>query len=184
MMMVVEQKIINSIDTANLYLAADTSDISLFWYLFILIFIIVCLVLIFLIYIFSNKPDDWEHVSILEEESGTGKLGYIADSVNIMEPDYTDTAPLKNHIQMLFFEKMNTIHHISINEIHDMKKNNPDKLAQIIKDPYITDFILNFERYDIKQSFWDRFEKKQTYYKNKYLKDLNKVLDKMEVWGE
>ncbi len=183
-MMVVEQIMIDSLDTKNLYLATDTSDISLLWYLFILIFIIICFVLIFLIYIFSNKPDDWEHFSILEEESGTGKLGYIADSVKIMQPDYTDAAPLRNHIQMLFFEKMNTIHNLSINEIHDMKQKNPKKLAQLIKDPYITDFILNFEKYDIKQGFWDRFEKKQTYYKNKYLKDLNKVLDKMEAWGE
>jgi len=62
-----------------------------------------------------------------------------------MSVDYSDNAPLKKHIEMMFFEKIRTIYGFSIGELVEMKNNDPNKLRALIKDKDISDWILNIK---------------------------------------
>jgi len=65
-----------------------------------------------------------------------------------------------------------------------LKRKNPEKLHYIIKDKEIVDFILNFENKEEKRKFGDSFKQNRSNKREKYYKDINLILDKMEALGE
>ena len=64
----------------------------------------------------------------------------------------------------------------------ELKNSNPDRLIQIIQDKDIVNWIINNEKIKRQKSGW--FGKKTRSDKEEYLKSINLILDKMEVWGE
>jgi len=167
----------------NLLVTQSTDD-SLVWYFFMIFLIVVGIVAGVLIFIYSKKPEDWEHIPIIDEYYAPGKLQYLVDSVKTMPIDYSDVSPMKEYIQIIFFEKIRASHGITVRELFKMKEKNPRKLANIIKDKEIVDFILNFESKEEKVGFGNFFKRDKIDVRKKYFGELNSVLDKMEVWGE
>jgi len=166
------------------FLATQSTDDSLVWYFFMIFLIIVGIIAGVLIFIYSKKPDEWEHKPIIDEYFAPGKLQYLVESIKAMPIDYSDESPMKEYIQIIFFEKIRSSHGISVRELFNMKEKNPRKLANIIKDKEIVDFILNFKKKEEKTGFENLFKKDKIDLRKKYFGDLKIVLDKMEVWGE
>ena len=165
-------------------LAVKGTDDSLVWYFFLIFLVIVGTVAGILIFIYSKTPTDWEHKPTIDEYFIPGKLHYLVDSVKMMPIDYSDTSPMKEYIEMIFFEKIRASHGITVRELFNLKEKNPNKLAEIIKDQNIVDFILNFQSKEKKSKFGDFFKRDKIELREKYFMDINLVLERMEVWGE
>ena len=164
-------------------LTTDNSIGPALWYFFMITLIVGGIIVALMLFIRSKQPENWEHKPITDENYATGSLTHLAESIRSMSVDYSDRAPLKNHIEMMFFEKIRTIHGFSIGELVEMKNNDPNKLRALIKDKEISDWILKIKPKE-KKSSQGFFDKDKTSKKERYLMDINKVLDKMEVWGE
>ena len=164
-------------------LTTDNSIGPALWYFFMITLIVGGIIAALVIFIRSKQPENWEHKPITDENYATGSLTHLAESIRSMSVDYSDHAPLKNHIEMMFFEKIRTTHGFSIGELVEMKNNDPNKLRALIKDKEISDWILNINSKE-KKSSQGFFDKDKTSKKERYLMDINKVLDKMEVWEE
>ena len=83
-------------------------------------------------------------------------------------------------MQSIFFEKFRSIRGVSPEELMDLKTKDRTRLHQIIGDDEITDWILGIKKK--KEGFLVKREKIGR--KEKYLMDINSILDKMEAWGE
>ena len=168
----------------NNLMVSKGSDDPLVWYFFLIFLLVVGIVAGVLIFIFSKTPDDWRHKPTIDEYYVPGKLRYLADSVKTMPIDYSDTSSMKEYIQIIFFEKIRTLYGITGKELFELKTKNPNKLYEIIKDKEIMDFIFNFESKEEKIKFGDYFKRDKIDLREKYFRDINSVLEKMEVWGE
>ena len=173
-----KQKLISQV------MAVNNSDVSVVWFLFLILFIICGLLAVALLLIYSKRPEEWEHGTLVRSDLGLGKRSDVSLSVKAMPVDYSDESMIKNHIQTLFFEKMKSTHGLNNAEIYELMQRHPEKLREVVNDKDISDFILNFEKKQEERSFWDFLEKNEKSRKNRYLKNLEIVLDKMEVWGE
>jgi hypothetical protein len=159
-------------------LATDNPIGPALWYFFMITLIIGGIIAILVLFIRSKQPEDWEHKPITDENYTTGSLTHLADSIRSMSVDNT---LLKNHIEMMFFEKIRTTHGFSIGELIEMKNKDPNKLRALIKDEEISDWILSINHKEKKTS-QGFFNKEKISKKERYLMDINKVLDRMERW--
>ena len=162
-------------------LTTDNSIGPVLWYFFMIALIVGGIIATLVLFIRSKQPEDWEHKPLADENYASGSLTHLADSIRSMSVDYSEHAPLKNHIEMMFFEKIRTIHGFSIGELIEMKNKNPNKLRALINDNNISDWILNINRI-VKKPSQGFFDKDKISKKERYLMDINKVLDRMEVW--
>jgi len=163
-------------------LAANTSIDSLIWNVFLLLFIVGGSIGAVILYLYSKKPEDWKHESKIDGGYNTGKLKSLAESIKINPIDGSSIAPVKRLIQTIFFEKFRSIRGVSPEELMDLKTKDKVRLRQIIGDEEIADWIL-----DVKQKKENReyfFKREKIGKKERYLMDINSVLDKMEAWGE
>jgi len=65
---------------------------------------------------------------------------------------------------------------LSNEEILKLKEKDKNKLRDVIKDDEIVDWIYNIKK---KKGKKDKMDTKE-----KYLMDVNQILDKMEAWGK
>ena len=161
---------------------ANTSIDSLIWNVFLMLFIVGGSIGAVILYLYSKKPEDWKHESKIDGGYNTGRLKNLADSIKINPIDESSTAPVKRLIQTIFFEKFRSIRDVSPMELMDLKTKDKVRLRQIIGDEEIADWIL-----DVKQKKENReyfFKRAKIGKKERYLMDINSVLDKMEAWGE
>ena len=176
--------ILNQILCNNNLLVTKGSDDPLVWYFFLFFLLIIGIVAGVLIFYYSKNPKDWEHIPTIDDYFAPGKLQYFAESMKMMPVDYSDTSSMKEYIQIIFFEKIRASHGISVRELFKLKEQNPNKLSEIIKDKEIIDFIYNFEKKEEKIGLFNYFKKDKINLREKYFKDINLILEKMEVWGE
>jgi len=160
------------------FLTTQNSIGPALWYFFIILLVIVGIIATLLLFIRSKQPINWEHKTLTEENYVSGSLSNLAQSIKSMPIDYSQNSPLRNHIEMMFFEKIRTTHGFSVGEIIEMKNKSPTKLQALINDKNISDWILNYNTKEKKQGLLDK-KKKDT-----YLMEMNIILDKMEKWGE
>jgi hypothetical protein len=123
-----------------------------------------------MLYLFSKKPEDWKHESKTDGGYNSGRLKDLAESIRKNPINENSVATLKNLIQTSFFEKYRLIKGVSPEELMDFKTKDRVRLRQIIGDEEIADWILDV--------------KKRGRKKEKYLMDINSILDKMEAWGK
>jgi len=157
-------------------LATNTSIDSFVWNILLLLFIVGGIIGASLLYLVSRKPEDWKHESKTEGQYNFGHLKKLAESIKSSSVDEISDISVKKHIQNIFFEKLYCIRGISPEILMDLKTKDEVGLIQIIEDEEISDWIL-----DVKKK---KDKKDKTSKKAKYLRDINKILDKMEAWGE
>ena len=165
-------------DVENYVCIFNINIIPLLWYFFLIIFIISGLILIIYVFLRSKQPDDWEHRPLTDEFYNTGSLTNLSESIRINQYSYGNENDLKNHIIMMFFEKIRTIHDLPIGLLIEMKDKNPNKLEALIDDKEISNWIL-FNKKEKKNLFENKKTKKERFFNN-----YNKILAKMEAWGE
>lgn len=169
---------------AHTVLATNYSFDSLLWNFFLVIFIIGGIILSVFLIVFSTKPENWEHESYKEDNFPPGRLDFYANNINFQASEHQDSLPLKNHIEMLFFEKLRSVHGLTQENIYDMKLRNPQALRNLIADDEISSFIFNDKVKSENKGFFNIFKLNKKEKKDKFLLEINKVLDKMEVWGQ
>ena len=171
------------VDSVSFFiLAVNTSIDTLIWNVLLLLFVVGGIVGAIILYLCSKKPEDWKHESKIDGGYNSGRLKSLAQSIKINPVDEGDYAPAKRLIQTIFFEKFRSIHGVSPAELMDLKTKDEVRLRQIIGDEEIADWIL-----DVKQKKESReyfFKRVKIGKKERYLMDINSVLDKMEAWGE
>ena len=182
--MIAISSIFNNIFCGINFLATKNADDPVLWYFFLIFLVIIGIISGVLVFLYSKSPENWEHTPIIDEYYAPGKLRYFADSVKMMPIDYSDASPMKEYIQIIFFEKIREIYGISTRELFELKTKNPKKLSEIIKDKEIVDFILNFQKKEEKTGFFDGFKQNKVDQRKKYFREINSILEKMEVWGE
>jgi len=161
---------------------ANTSIDSLIWNVFLLLFIVGGSLGAVILYLYSKKPEDWKHESKIDGGYNTGRLKRLADSIKINPIDESSIAPVKRLIQTIFFEKFRSIRGVSPEELMDLKTKDKVRLRQIIGDDEIADWILDVKQKKENREYFLKREKIGK--KERYLMDINSVLDKMEAWGE
>ena len=132
---------------------------------------------------FSSKPNDWEHIPLIEEPFPGGRLKGVANTIDYSSNE-NEYSPLKNQIEALFFEKVRATRGLSIEEIFEMRNKDPNRLKGLIRDKEISDWIFNVKQKEEKKGFFDFLRSDKEEKKQKYLSEINSILDKMEVWGE
>ena len=158
----------------------NSSDFT--WIIFIVILIISGLILGALLFSFSNQPKDWEHIPLTDNFFSGGRLNNITKIIKY-SPDQGEYWPIKNQIETLFFEKVCETHGITPEEIYVLKKRDPNKLRNIIKDKEISDWIFNVKQEEKKRLF-DFLRTNKEEEKQKNISKISSILDKMEMWGE
>lgn len=176
--------IISNIPHGTVVLVTNNSMDSFLWNFFLVLLIIGGIIIGAMLLNFSKKPDDWEHIPTMDGYYTGGRLNYFANSIKFAPVDYSDYSPLKDHIQMLFFEKVRAIHGISAEELKEIKIKDQNKLRNLIHDKEITDWILNAKKKEEKKGFFGSLKTNKDEKKQKYLTEINTILDKMEAWGE
>ena len=167
----------------TIVLATNNSIDSLLWYFFLVLLVIGGIILGAMLLAFSNKPNDWKHEPISSDFYPGGRLNYFAASIKQGSPDYSEYSPLRNQIQMLFFEKIGAFHGLSSAEVMDMKIKDPNRLRELIQDKELADWIFNFKQKKQKKGFFDFIKSDKVLEKQQYISEINSILDKMEVWG-
>ena len=150
------------------------------WYFFIIFLVIAGVILTILLFIISKPLENWEHCPITDSIYVKGNLTNLAESIRLNPVDYSNHSTIKNHIEMMFFEKIRTIHGFSIGEIIEMKNKDPNRLRAVINDNKISDWILNIKEKKLDQNVISKNRNK----KKVFLLEMRSVLDKMDVWGE
>lgn len=175
--------IISKIPYRNIVLATDNITDPFIWYFFIVLLIVGGIIAGAMLLSFSRKPDDWEHNPAIDETYAGVRLDYFANSLKLNPIESNDDSLIKNRIQMLFFEKVRAVHGISAEELNEIKIKNQNKLQDLIKDQEITDWILNAKQKEKKTSI-NPFSSNREEKKQNTLAELNRILDKLEAWGE
>ena len=155
---------------------------TLTWNIILALFIIAGILAGIILFIFSKKPKDFRHMPKIEGRYLSGKLRGLVNSISLSGVDYSDKAFLKTTVEKIFFEKIGQNQGLLTQELIELKKKNPNKLKKIINNEEITEWILNSKNKKIKPS--EHPHGKKTSKKERYLMDINDVLDKMEAWGE
>ena len=161
---------------------ANTSIDSIMWNVFLFLFIIGGIIATIIIYQYSKKPEDWKHKSKIDGQYLSGRLKGLAESIKINPIDESSNAQVKRLIQTIFFEKFRSVRGVSPEELMDLKTKDKVRLRQIIGDEDIADWILDVKQKKENKDFFLKREKIGK--KERYLMDINSVLDKMEAWGE
>jgi hypothetical protein len=161
-------------------LAIDISIDSIIWRTFILFFIVGAIIISLILYLYSKKPDDWKHESKIDGGYCPGRLKDLAESIKINPNDQTSDVSAKKLIQDIFFEKFRTLRGVSIDELMDLKTKDRVRLRQIVGDEEIADWILNIKKKKVNSLL----KRNKIGKKEKYLMEINSVLDKMGAWGE
>ena len=175
---------ISKILHSTIVLATNNSMESFLWWFFIVLLIIGGIVVGAMLLIFSRKPDDWEHIPMLDESYTGGRLNYFSNSIKLAPTDHNVQSPIKNHIQMLFFEKVRAVRGMSADEVIEMKTKDQKKFRKLIQNDEIADWILNVKSKEEKKGFFDFLKTNKEEKKQKYVTKINTILDKMEAWGE
>jgi len=172
------------VDSVSFFiLAVNTSIDSLIWNVLLLLFVVGGIVGAIILYLYSKKPEDWKHESKIDGGYHSGRLKSLAQSLKINPIDEGDYAPAKRLIQTIFFEKFRSIRGVSPVELMDLKTKDEVRLRQIIGDEEIADWILGITKKKEHKKF-GFLKRDEIGKKEKYLMDINSVLDKMEAWGE
>jgi len=158
----------------NVVLATDAFSGPVQWSLFLLFSIIGAAVAGALLFTYSKKPEDWKHESKIEGCYYPNRLGTLADTIKKTPVDYSDDAPIKKLVKTIFFEKIRSTRELSDEEISRLNENDKNKIRRIIKDEEIANWL-----FDTKRGKKDRINTKE-----KYLTDINSILDKMEALGK
>jgi esterase/lipase superfamily enzyme len=182
--MIASEYIVNSITHAYMVFVTEESLDSFFWFFFLALLIIAAIIVSAIIYYFSQKPDEWEHIPLFDEEFQGGRLKYFSDTIKNSNYNFSDSSMIKNHIKMLFFEKIRSIHGISTYDLNQMKEKDPQKLKNLINDKEISNWIIQSKKIEKKEKFFDRFKEDKNLKKQEFFNDMNKILDKMELWGK
>lgn len=174
---------LNNIMLNITFLTTENSIGAALWYFFMILLVIIGVIATLVIFFRSKEPINWEHKTLADENYVSGSLTNLAQSIRSMPIDYSEHSSLRNHIEMMFFEKIRTIHGFSVGEIIEMKNKSPNKLQALISDKNISDWIFNIgvKEKRPKQGLLDKNKKNK---KDLYLMEMNKILDKMEMWGE
>ena len=170
--------ILNSVSSTILVL--NISIDALVWNVLLILFIVGGIIGTIILYLFSKKPDDWKHESLIDGQYYPGRLKGLAESMKINIIDNRYDAPIKRLIRTIFFEKFQSIRGISLDELMDLQAKDKVRLRQIIGDEEIADWIFNVKKNkeDKKYTFLNRDSGKA----EKYLMEINSILDKMEAW--
>ena len=172
-----------NIENFIVFLSNNSFDVYL-WYFLLVLLIIGGIILGALLLVFSNKPFNWEHIPISNNNFPVGKLINFADSIKNDSLDINQYSSLKNQIDNLFFEKISTVNGLSINEIIEIKQKNPEKLKKIVRDNDINNWIFSPEIFREKTGIFNYFKKNKDQIRQKNLLKINVIIDKMEAWGE
>jgi hypothetical protein len=135
----------------------------------------------FFLFKYSKKPKKWSHRSLIKEGLYNGVLRDLSESVKSDKKLNEYKSSIDQTILMMFFKKIEDEKDVSYNELVDMKKKNSSKLYEIIGDNDIINWMRSLEQDKEKT---DKFGKIKRINKQKYLKEINTILDKMEAWGK
>jgi len=182
-MLVIFQSLFKTTQSSIVFVK-DSALEAFLWNFFLILLIIGGLIIGALILYFSKKTDDWEHMPIKDDLYAGGRLHYYANSIRYSPLSYADHSPIKNQIMRLFFEKVRAIHGISTNELVNIKVHNQKKFRELINDKEISDWIYLTEKKDQKKGFFDFLKVDRDEEKKNYINEVNRIIDKMETWGE
>lgn len=142
---------------------------SIFTWISLIVFcIIFTTISIFFVYKFTKKPEKLVHKPDANKNKFDGILKDLSENLRNDKKLKQYDSSIKNTIIMMFFHKIEEKKEIKTDKLVEMKKNNSQELFKIIGDKDIFNFIQNFD------------EKKLN--KQKYLKEISMILDKMEAW--
>jgi len=149
-----------------------------------ILIIIFCLILIsFIIYLFYNSsknPVNWSNLSFKNDEYNNSIFEDLSKNIRSDKKLKQYNQSIKELMQMMFFHKIESYKKISTEELMELKKNNPKKLYEIIKDDELYNWILNIQ--ESKKGLEKKKKILNNINKQKYLKEINGILNKMEVW--
>jgi len=154
----------------------DISNPVLIWMFLIVAFIIFILIATILLFKYSKKPKNWTHSS-LTEDSYTGILRDLSDSIKSEKKLSQFCSSIDETLMMMFFKKIENLKDVPYDRLIDMRKNNSHQLYEIIKDGDIINWIEKIEKEE-------KTDKIKRINKQKYLKEIKIILDKMEAWGK
>ncbi len=164
-----------------IFLTSEAQQSQLLWNFLILALVVIGLVGGLFIFINSKNPENWEHKPVENEFTGFNKLDNLSILVDSsIGKDNFDQTNLKNVIEMMFFEKIKSIHGFSVEQLMDMKYYEPDKLTALINDKEISDWIFNKNQEKKNSSFLEKPNIKR----QRNIEKINHILERMEVWGE
>ncbi len=163
----------------NLTLFVDISSNIFIWISLIISCIILSVIAIILLFKNTKKPKKWIHEPFSKNKSFPGVLRDLSDSIRSEKKLYQYSSSIDKTLLMMFFKKIEDKKDISIDKLLEMKKEDPNKLYEVIKDEYIINWMENLENKNQDKS--GRFGKIK---KQKYLKELSLILDKMEAWNK
>lgn len=138
------------------------------WYIFIIFCILITIVLTTFLYRHSKKPEKLDHKSYLNKKNKPGILKDLSENIKNEKKLKQYRSSIKNTIVMMFYQKIGDKEQLTKEKILKIKGNDPEKFYQLINDKDIYNFIQNFDENKIN--------------KEKYLKEINVILDKMEAW--
>jgi hypothetical protein len=146
------------------------------WMALIISCIIISIIAIIFLIKYSKHPKKWSHNSLLKQ-SYPGILNDLSDSIRSDKKFKQYKSEIDETILMMFFKKIEETKNIPTNELREMKKKDPHKLYEIIKDKDIISWMQKIE--NITRDKQERFVKTK---KQKYVKEINVILNKMEEW--
>jgi len=164
------------------YFILNISLDAIFWNVFLLLFFIGVIFGSILLYFHSKNPMDWKHESLFEGHTTAGRLHDLAESMELNIIDAWFDAPIQRLLRSIFFDKFRSVKGVSLNELINLQTRDNARLRQIIGDAELAEWIVNGSAHKkgINYSF---FQKDSIDKKEKNLKELNHILEKMETWG-
>jgi len=154
------------------------------WILLLLIFTLGVIAASILLFVFTEKLEDWKHESIISDAYVSGGLKDLAESLKLATVDYSGNAPVKKLINKLFYQKMQSIHGLSPEEMDALTAKDKRVLEEMIQDKEIIDWLHNVPPQNARASFLAVLPQQRKERKEQYLQDIHAVLDKMEGWRE
>jgi hypothetical protein len=154
------------------------------WISILLIAIIVGILVFIFFYKYSKNPDEWGNKTLLDE----GYLGELKDFTESLKSglyEYKYNTTLEQTLQLMFFKKVEANKGIPLDQLIDIRNRSPHQLYQIIQNDEIVNWIytsLKFGKDRIKKPNW--FTKYDPLKIEKYLNEIDYILNKMEAWGE
>jgi len=153
---------------------------SFMWNLILILSIVCTSIVVILLFIFSKKIKEYKHEPILEEYYIPGNLNDFAIHLRNTPINYGNDIPIKKYVESLFFDKIQQKCSLSIDEVNKLYAKDKNILEKYVKDKELLDWILNRPKFVYKKGFFKRNEVK----KEQYIKEIKKMIEKMEMWGE
>ena len=160
------------------------SNENFLWFFFLITFIIGSIVLGAILIFFSNKPLNWEHVTINNDDFPDGRLNKYANSINLRNLDNGIIVNVKERINQLFLEKIAFVYDLNFRDVVEMKYRNPDKLAKLINDDEINKWLTSQNTNEKKTSFLFFSSDDKEKISNENLKRYMYIINRMEEWGK